>query len=645
MKFPRRSNLPNKSLWLCAFGILLLTSCQSEPVLKPEKATREIVRDALFQPFFDNVVQRPFEAGRIRQAPPGPTHSGVISRAFTASKATCALGLLHENVNLEEANQHILDIVEYYATHPEDTSFKHDSNAWSGSLFVRLVRLFGTQGELAAGRLSEEAEKALLGLMWEWANVHSQVAKTQFDQSVEWRIHESENHDAQRYMPMWGFALIFKEHPDYRNRRYSDGYTPAEHYAAWTDYFKDYLTERARRGLFIEIATNFYSIHTLKGIYDFVDFSPDPILRERGRMLLDLFWATWAEEQIDGIRGGSKARLYQGPCSEQVANDYMRTLGWYYFRIGQSVWVPWDVINVGYAGFMCAATSQYRPHPIVHSIAVERPIPVYEIRQRRMGLAKDGFYRNPDYRLPTDFGGILRYSYVTPEFIMGTPMMEARPSEDWTLISSQNRWQGVIFSGHPHARIFPQALSTSRPTYNDQWSVQAKGALLAQKLKTATNTQGMRIWVASVLPNRVERDGWIFVEAEGAYAGIYVLHGGYHWANGNASNSNWIHLNERYSPMVFQVARKVDFDSFEAFQEQLIKRTPASNDFGVIFTSLEGDTLELDPQQRALPRINGDPIDLAPPFTFQSPHLNNRWPEARIHLSNGTESVLLDFEE
>ena len=84
------------------------------------------------------------------------------------------------------------------------------------------------------------------------------------------------------------------------------------------------------------------------------------------------------------------------------------------------------------------------------------------MRQRTQGLGKQGHSfpmvavasKAPN-QLRTDGGGILRYSFCDPAFILGTPMTEARPLSDWVAISAQNRWQGVIFAGEDDARIVP----------------------------------------------------------------------------------------------------------------------------------------------------------------------------------------------
>jgi hypothetical protein len=64
-------------------------------------------------------------------------------------------------------------------------------------------------------------------------------------------------------------------------------------------------------------------------------------------------------------------------------------------------------------------------------------------------------------------------------------MTEARPFADWTQISAQNRWQGVIFSGNPDARIVPQVRARNDlVVMNAHWTVQSRGSLVTQMLKT-----------------------------------------------------------------------------------------------------------------------------------------------------------------
>ena len=57
--------------------------------------------------------------------------------------------------------------------------------------------------------------------------------------------------------------------------------------------------------------------------------------------------------------------------------------------------------------------------------------------------------------LAPDAQALVRYTYATPDFIMGSLFCDALPSEAWNNISSQNRWHGAIFSGDRFAHIYP----------------------------------------------------------------------------------------------------------------------------------------------------------------------------------------------
>ena len=80
----------------------------------------------------------------------------------------------------------------------------------------------------------------------------------------------------------------------------------------------------------------------------------------------------------------------------------------------------------------------------------------YEVTQRPQGFVDTSVANRPAYNLRTDFGGILRYSFCTPSFILGTQMLPSRPNDDWAKISSQNRSHGVLFEGDPVSFILPQ---------------------------------------------------------------------------------------------------------------------------------------------------------------------------------------------
>ncbi len=75
-------------------------------------------------------------------------------------------------------------------------------------------------------------------------------------------------------------------------------------------------------------------------------------------MLLDVLWADWSVEQIDGIRGGGKSRVCQGKYSRLGDHDSYR--GMADILLGPGAWTraKYGHTNSGYV--YCLATSRYR---------------------------------------------------------------------------------------------------------------------------------------------------------------------------------------------------------------------------------------------------------------------------------------------
>ena len=109
------------------------------------------------------------------------------------------------------------------------------------------------------------------------------------------------------------------------------------------------------------------------------DFASDAVLKRRMTLLLDLFWADWAIEQIDGVRGGGKHRIYPGPASTRGHASSGQGIAWLYFGLGTPL--------TKHPGHMCAVTSAYRPPALVADLALDvAGRGTYEYVSRRPGL-------------------------------------------------------------------------------------------------------------------------------------------------------------------------------------------------------------------------------------------------------------------
>ena len=547
--------------------------------------------------------------------------------------ADFALAALYLNERVEEANAALVKIRKEFPVDPDPKRERGDPEVhdlhWSINLLHRIYFFFNRRSPYFPGRLTSEAEAALLEMFWESARRHCRIEYASTERT--WWVWGSEDHGAMSRSGFWGTAHILKDANDYRDRRYEDGSTPAEMAAAWDAFFKRYARERAGKGLLVEIGST-YNTYTLQGWYNMTDFSGDPILRKRMKMLLDLFWADWAIEQIDGVRGGGKHRIYPGRTSTRGVFSSGRGMAWYYFGLGNP--------RSKHPGHMCCATSTYRPPLCVVDMALDvQGRGTYEYASRRPGLNLLPKPEEADwstYVLRHDYGGILRYSYCTPDFIMGTSMVEARPHEHWSAISSQNRWDGVVFAGHPDARIFVQPLQPKRGSfYNPYWSVQHKGTMIIQKLRTHKHARGQRIWFHKSL-KRTEEDGWVFAEAQQAYAAVKVVRGTTRWEPdasaqhrgkaGPLDDGLWLACEDPFAPIVIEVVRKQDCAGFEHFRSTTASASPEYRNGTVHYRS---------------PHYG--PVNYQPAQVYQSPFIQSNWGGGAIMLQKGDRHTRLDF--
>jgi len=587
-----------------------------------------------------------------KQKPLGPGRGNYV-RAYSYSMMGFAARCLYLNEMLDSANAALAENARHYLDHPKDINDR-DSFHWHAEIVLRLIEMYGINGSRHAGRITEETEVLLLKPIWEYVKKVSWLGKAEYEQSQTWHIYLSENHHAMSFTVCWHFSKIAKDRPEYRDLRYDDGATAAEHYLAWNEYFVTYCRERARKSPCIEMMCDGYNSTMIKGFYNFYDFGDPQVSRSAG-MLLDLYFAYWAQEQIKGVQGGGRSRIYFFKGFSQNRDQGMAPLAWFYFAIGKPPVVQGHDMD--------AALSDYRPPAVVADIAIDvQGCGRYEVRQRPQGLGVQGrpmktAVTKVPTRMRTDSGGILRYSYCDPAFIMGTPMTEARPLEDWAAISSQNRWQGVIFAGEHDARIVPIVRpEDNRVALNAFWSVQQKGSLITQKLRHNRGGAGMIVWFSDEgLSTPLEEDGVVFVEAEGAYAAVRVTNGGFKWVQDplNPEGGDGRHhsspmgktmmLNDEYSPVILEVMARNDVKSFDAFRAK-VKACEITMDETVLkYRTIYGDQLTFDSGAGEAPTINGRPVNYAPDKVFESPFLNAEWNSGIVTITKGKRKKVLDF--
>ena len=428
--------------------------------------------------------------------------------------------------------------------------------------------------------------------------------------------------------------MLLSEDAAYADRAYQDGSTPRAQLPAWTGFLRKYLAERGSHGTLIEYFSPTYAQYTLNNLYLYADFSADAELKRMARQSLDLWWALWAQEQVDGVHGGSKTRTYPKVLADGTA---MATTAWFYFGIG-----PKPVqLGPGEAG---AVASPYRPPAVVADIAIDTAgRGTYDVLTRAPGLAAAPLTPGPTYHVDSTDNAVLRLAHVTPDFVMGTAMFPVLSGERWTAISTQNRWDGVVFSGgDPLARIVPAIFSEEgKKPYNGLWGVQRGATQIVRSLIGGRDDPGgqFRVWFGRPL-RHVDQHGWVFVEASG-YAAVRPAAGGWHW---DPEDPSWMILDDPGTAVVIQAARRSDYPGLEAFMAA-IQRMPLAVDRDAVTVTGLGEktplSLPMSPLEETRRLVPA--VEMQPDFVFKSPFVNEEWGTGRVRITKGERTVVLDF--
>jgi hypothetical protein len=497
---------------------------------------------------------------------------------------------------------------------------------WRAFHWARLGLLFGKHGVHRPGAMSPEAEQALKEILWDY--VRTRASAEILDPANDWKLWKSENHHLQAWASLWASLQLLGGDPEFRGRALHDGSTVAEAKKAIDAYFKRWIRNRAATGLFVEANSPTYTKYSLGGFYNMADLANDAELRQLAREFLDLFWTQWALEQVEGVRGGSRHRSYAG--GQSIVDDGSQHYAWYIFDLpGKPPMHP--------AAWIGATSSYYPPAFLVNLFGDRKSLGAWQSTTRLPGLldpsrdSTPNFTSDPSHPFhnrrgvnhldPTN-SSILRQTYSTPDFVSGFSMVKPLPKEEWSGMSSQNRWDGVVFSGKDAPRIFFQPALLQRGTgshYNANWSVADKGAAIVQRLP-GSDAVDQRVFFSTALEIS-ESHGWIFAESDAAYVALRVIDGGWRWEDDHAELwreknkfrpglGRWLVAENWSSPIVFEVARKTDFESFGAFR-QSVKTNPLDLQEGVLeYRSQHYDTLlSLPIHQQSAPRVNGQPID------------------------------------
>lgn len=620
---------------------------------------------------------------------------------------------------LEATNADLLRI--FTATDPEVRDMYELDGKWSLYLTPMLIQLyytFGSKSQVFPGRLEIETEQALLELLWERTRIKNDIA---IARQSTWWMAGSENHDINANMANLLSSQIFMNEPDYADRIYPDlgygsgygygnpglarqtggraslkdggKYNARDHYEAWVEYWAEWFHERSQRGLFIEVNSRTYQLYSLGFLQCILDLCGDPEIRSQARKFFDLVWLDWSQDQIGGMWGGARTRNGMPSSSYGPMTQFSK------FLFGG----PGDAAH----GFFNLLLSDYQLPDLVWEMAMDREgLGSFAYQSRRPGEEENIWPRplgNERTLLCDTQSRFLRYSWVTPDYIMGTQM--DHPGAVHSHLSISRRHHSIIFAGDPWCRVVPGPIysgeegrfigtSTINEEEPDSWkmgadhayrSVQSRNVLITQQSRNLTRVspewfpdytmenKPYGILFEGQFDRFEEKGGWIFLQKENTYLAVRVVvsdsehasdenpdgtqtlplgEGGYEW---NTDRSLLL-LKNNFAPMIFQAGRKADYANFEAFQEDVLDNPlqiyatlgPAYLSFFVIKYTGCGESAEeitFNAANSEIPTVGGEYIDYSYPKLFDSPYLQSDYASGVITGQKGDVSITVDFRK
>ena len=536
------------------------------------------------------------------------------------------------NAILSRALQHMAVTPTYKgmtSRHIAGTPADNDTFHFECAQFIyRIIRMFGTNGVAKAKLLDPANENAARTLMVTWAQTECKLSDA--DPNDTWRIWGSENHGAQHDAACWAAADLNADNAD---TAYADGSRAKSQLQSWTAYLKEYLRQRGAHGTLIEYFSPTYAKYTLLNFYLYYDFSKDPELRALARQTLDLWWAIWAQEQIDGVHGGSKTRTY--PVTYGKPSP-LELSAWLYFGIGRRP----PALAPGEAAMVVSA---YRPPDVVADIAIDtKGRGEYDVVTRAPGLNARPTV-NLVYHIDPRDESIVRMTHVGDGYVMGMAMLPKLPPERWAAISSQNRWSGIAMAGGDPAKVItivPQ-LTDPHNQYNSIWGVQSQSTQILQALSPpySAGSGTLRVLLGTAL-HPEEQDGWIYVN-DAAYVALRPAWGGYRITTTNGSQ---VEIIDPTAPLIVQAAPKRAFENFAAFQAAMqATKLSVTGDTLEFIGLFNAGTLHFYGKSDRLPEINGVPIRLNPAENFHSPFMETK-PDGSIVIHKDGRSDTINFK-
>ena len=558
------------------------------------------------------------------------------------------LAALFLNEKTDQANDRLLTAANAYinackesGSAPDPTPEENTGAPWtffSITDYVRTLCLFHAKSTHFPGRLKPETESAMKEALWRWTSEGSRI--NDYGADDQFLLLGTENHDLNRRPVHHLVTSLLREDPAYRDRKLADGHTTEEHASVHAAFFREWPRTRATSGMWVEVGSNGYQKYSWPALFNLHELSPDPVVRHRFGLLLDLALIDEAQISVKGRRGGGRSRANHnvGGFEPMKAMLLGEGGGSTHSRVIEAsrYQVPAEAILL---------------HKGIYS--VDRP---YLIRNRVLGKpgAGEGHRIDPESQL-------VNYAWRTPHFLLGSTLQN--PAIEYSGISKQNRACGLLFdnpSSPVISQVYPfyEHVGGGRPQHSF-WSVQHENVLIVQRINRVgrghpgsynTGRLGVRFDGGDL--TKTEEHGWIFASNGKAFVAVRFLDGGHAWneAKTLANPANFAG-NDDTTRILIHAGDIASHGALEKFKADVhasrLSVTPEKVDYQFVGGGTRIEINRYDaktPADFVLPRINGTPVNFRPEAVYESPFLNGRFGSDKITVTVGPINRVLNFQ-
>jgi len=592
----------------------------------------------------------------------------------------------------EELIRQYRERCEYVLNQVVETTDSNDLS--SGGLFHIAVNLHqGTNLEWARKRLVAANQPPSGAMFW----MHPMVLLMEVGQGVLpeedwafirtlWRTYypyrgDTENHWIMYYVSLYLACEMF---PNDGPERWYNGRSSAENMAEAKDYIEDWIKITTSYGQGEYDSPNYIEEYT-RPMALLAGWAKDPVLRQKGKMMMDYVLLDYAVESLNGLYGGAHSRVYPRyllhPSLTAAAAH-----GWLFFNQG-------EFLSNG--GNMLIAMSGYTPPPILFRIANDRSKPYIqrELKRTRWRLRNAGptaFEIDERTTIP-----VYKYSYVHPDYILGSSqggLLQPIQQQTWSLIWNESDPSGIsntMFGIQPYSSPFEgtmyfntdwdtvtDLIARSKVDYDSpdkleggsphEQVFQHEAALVAlYDIPEGTRFPLIHTLFSRDLKHREEdSSGWIFAQGGPIYigyrpfapgewkpvdwtgllqsgAGAWFSTGFAHLMEGSQSYASY-ELQNGYIVQIAPVSEYASYDDFKNAIRSLPLEISLDPTPSVTFQALDGSILSAT--YGDTPSIDGVKVDYSNWPLFEGPFSNAEPESESLEITYGSERYFLDFK-